>query len=322
MAIQIVLSRKEDVRRLEEEGEEGMVHSLLNGLPDIYDEEPSPRIKSDDPVKVEIDDIPALDCEVLINGRATSNEPAENVSLRDSTDIPSPGDSPFSNTVALPKEELKESLVEPDLVLTAVPDSEVCLSDGPVVPPPPMEGDEKPGCSLLDPPQRRHRAMVSLSSLLARADELLASYPPTHPDLSLSSIMGPQSVIFTWSEDPSELPEDDDAEDMVAKPELVVYPYIPSEPPSDSEELGDKQMEKRKRRKLRKPARYVSIMTDRRTILAGAVLALSVAVAVYGMHARDPGVLGAVHVGRRVKGWLGCALIGVSDKVMSGFGLL
>ncbi|KAG6858177.1 hypothetical protein C0991_003389, partial [Blastosporella zonata] len=38
--------------------------------------------------------------------------------------------------------------------------------------------------------------------------------------------MGPQSVIYTWSESFSSLPTDIEAEAMVSCPGLIVYPYI------------------------------------------------------------------------------------------------
>ena len=59
-------------------------------------------------------------------------------------------------------------------------------------------------------PQGPPRPTIPLSSLLQTADALYAQYPPTHPALHLSSIMGPQSVVFTWN---THVP-DDDAEAM------------------------------------------------------------------------------------------------------------
>ena len=64
-----------------------------------------------------------------------------------------------------------------------------------------------------------------------------AQFPPSHPDLHLSSITGSQSVIFTWSESFSELP-----------PHAEV---------------------------------------DKGTVVAGAVLVVGAAVAVYGIRTRS-----------------------------------
>ena len=124
------------------------------------------------------------------------------------------------------------------------------------------------------------RPRISLTSLLMQADDLYSRFPPSHPSIALSSIMGPQSVMLTWSEDPAELPSDDDAELMVTKPELVVLPYIESddEVASDDEETHGKH--RGRRRRLRKPRHLV---LQRKTMVAGAVLVLGVAVAVYGI---------------------------------------
>lgn len=124
------------------------------------------------------------------------------------------------------------------------------------------------------------RPRVSLTSLLMQSDDLYSRFPPSHPSIALSSIMGPQSVMLTWSEDPAELPSDDDAELMVTKPELVVLPYIESddEVASDDEETHGKH--RGRRRRLQKPRHLV---LQRKTMVAGAVLVLGVAVAVYGI---------------------------------------
>ena len=36
--LQLILTRREEVQLLEDEGEEGMMHSLLTVLPDLYEE--------------------------------------------------------------------------------------------------------------------------------------------------------------------------------------------------------------------------------------------------------------------------------------------
>ncbi|KIL59379.1 hypothetical protein M378DRAFT_1007526 [Amanita muscaria Koide BX008] len=168
---------------------------------------------------------------------------------------------------------------------------------------------------------------IPLPKILSHSDSLYAQYPPTHPSLRLSSIMGPQSVVFTWSETFSDLPSDTTAEAMTGRPELVVYPVGPEETEdkedsgeeedtdtdSDAEYRNEKEKRgrhakatrkkegtttRRKRRKtIRKKIRKVLgalhfgtrgqgiTQVDGRTMVAGAVLVLGVAMAVYGIKA-------------------------------------
>ncbi|KAG6838371.1 hypothetical protein C0991_012251, partial [Blastosporella zonata] len=138
----------------------------------------------------------------------------------------------------------------------------------------------------------------TLLSLLTRADELYALYPPTHPSLSLWHIMGPQSVIYTWSESFSSLPTDIEAEAMVSCPGLIVYPYIGEyevieDTASKWEE--DKPISKRKRlggnlkgKVKSKLKRFRRVGVDQtKGMVAGAVIVLGIAMAVYGVQMRD-----------------------------------
>ena len=174
---------------------------------------------------------------------------------------------------------------------------------------------------------------IKLTSLLAQSDELYALYPPSHPDLSLSSIMRPQSVVYTWSETFSALPTDVEAEAMVLRPELIVYPYmdddILEESGGDSEEREEKPIHlKSKRRHFRGKLRG-KLKGKRRGrvdhatgMVAGAVIVLGIAFAVYGVKMRDkhPGVgLGFLESqGRnwkKVATWAGGVVTGVERVV-------
>ena len=137
--------------------------------------------------------------------------------------------------------------------------------------------------------------------------------------------MGPQSVLFTWSENSAELPSDTTAEAMVSRPELVVYPFIPEEMledgvegSSDSENWSEDEKRgpagrarsrkvrekggmRNKGRKTRRRSKIVNKLqelfrvldgsaagrgmtqVDGRTMVAGAVLVLGVAMAIYGV---------------------------------------
>ena len=192
---------------------------------------------------------------------------------------------------------------------------------------------------------------VPLTTLLAQADALHALYPPSHASLHLSSIMGPQSVVFTWSESFIALPDDDEAEAMVTHPELVVYPYI-DEPEADEEEGeqegSDSVNEKRKGRRRRLGLNKSHSQSLRRrfrmegrtgTMVAGAVLVLGIAVAVYGVRMRGTHLGGGIYgLGPRgmdgiwgqvggpekdewgkMAGWFGGAVAGATERVLNGF---
>ena len=173
-----------------------------------------------------------------------------------------------------------------------------------------------------------------LTDLLKHADALYNTFPPSHPGLSLSSIMGPQSVIFTWSELPSSLPSDNTAEAMVTRPELVVYPFIDtqmkSKESSESEEKSSKKTHRKRHKLRRSPFSHM----ERKTMVAGTVIVLGVAMAIYGVKASrtgDRSVYGLFqnfaegHNGhtnandwRRLGGWVGGAVAGVTTKIMNG----
>jgi len=197
---------------------------------------------------------------------------------------------------------------------------------------------------------------LTLSSLLINADTLYGLYPPAHPGLRLSSIMGPQSVVYTWREPgPSdgamererkgEELADDEAEAMVACPALVVYPYIEEDDDIDvdvdqtSEEEGgwvwwsekkktvpNRKMKSKEKagkgnqmRRPRKLRRNPFSRLERRTVLAGMVLVLGVAMAVYGTSNRGSGT---GWNGYR-RGWrVGSAFVGVANRVVAWSGVL
>lgn len=101
------------------------------------------------------------------------------------------------------------------------------------------------------PSGRRRRttpAAMPLSSLLTQADALYAQYPPSLPQLKLSSIMGPQSVVYTWSEKEADLPSDATAEAMVLHPDLIVYNYMDVGEEEEEEETTGYDTEKDKER--------------------------------------------------------------------------
>jgi len=194
-----------------------------------------------------------------------------------------------------------------------------------------VEKSETPPPTL---PAHPPLAKLVLTDLLKLADDLYDKYPPSHSMLALSSIMGPQSVVFTWSESLSALPSDNTAEAMVSHPELVVYPYIEVNPYQKETDMEEKQgRSKIALRKRRKKLRKLPFgQVEKKTVLAGTVIVLGVAVAIYGIKARNgPGSHGLfqafadghrAHGGtrdwKRIGGWVGGTLVGVSQKIING----
>lgn len=339
---QIIISRKHEVERLEEEGEEGMAHSLLSGLPELYDgdemgeaplkegltevkvenevEEDGNRqnigrgwmdtgmeqghgIESNETISLHntpLDDNPAMPVVSIPINPTVDPEPKLELGGSDSTASLSAPEGVVKDSQKAPTEDILE---QPILQHDSYPSIELEDEDDkqPSTPPSPA-----PGASF-------SRPKVSLSSLLLHADFLYSTYPSVHPALFLTEIMGPNSVINTWSPAASILPTDDDAESMVLTPALVVYPDV-------EEDLSVKKNEKRTQKRLR---RFVRVALERRMMVAGAVFVLGVAMAVYGIrngHNQRFGH-GGVRDWRRLGGQLGDVIVSVSGRVLELFWL-
>ncbi|KZT07026.1 uncharacterized protein LAESUDRAFT_699397 [Laetiporus sulphureus 93-53] len=338
----LILARREEVRRLEVDGEEGMVHSVLSSLPELYEEaEVAPTVEEAITFQTQSTgithsvsdtapaDAPNHDRPVETNGTEevlSERYPVAEVDIPEHTPFGSEAEdstafdsSSSASSLTLDEEDRQPADTPADIV-----DGATTATDSRKYPPPHVHS---PSSSLHTPPRPR----VSITSLLMHADELYAQYPPSHPSVSLSSIMGPQSVMHTWSENPADLPDDDEAELMVDKLELVVLPYIEPEDevPSDEEYVAErkKEAERRKRRKLRKPRRLV---TQRKAMVAGAVLVMGIAMAVYGMQAGGPGgvfrgMADTQHHGhtlskewKRLNRFVGGVLLGVGERIVDG----
>jgi hypothetical protein len=118
---------------------------------------------------------------------------------------------------------------------------------------------------------------IKLSELLAQSDALMRQYPPS--SLKPEEIMGPQSVIFTWSEAGDE--DDDDAERMVARPEMVVRVFLDEDEEEDMR-FREKEKEERSRRAGRgKGKQHKWTRNQEIVVIAGVVVAIGIAVAVY-----------------------------------------
>ncbi|KZS95601.1 hypothetical protein SISNIDRAFT_548455 [Sistotremastrum niveocremeum HHB9708] len=135
---------------------------------------------------------------------------------------------------------------------------------------------------------------INLPTLLKNTDTLYLTHPPSSPLLSIPTILGPNSVIRTYSENKEDMPTEDEAENMMDDPGRIVWAYIPSPVPSDEEDEEDvgKGGEKEGRReKLRKWKEERSKGGGRRVIIPGGlevdrnqlVLAGAAAVVVVGV---------------------------------------
>ncbi|KAJ7155489.1 rab-GTPase-TBC domain-containing protein [Mycena crocata] len=298
LASAIILSRKPEVERLEEEGEEGMMHSLLSALPEIVDNDNLPKEeitpKEETPpetIPVAGDGIPDIKPETLeLSGasealqRKTGDEHAgelgSNVSINQDADVEVESDLPQNE---LPTEIKTEMSSEVKRETSSSPSSDASDDESP------------PTVRKVSKPKSQN-----LTDILKMSDALYDTHvPPTHPSLQLSSIMGPQSVIFTWSTCLADMPTNDEAECMVQRLDLIVYP----EPPVVE---SDKKKRPRKRLKRRATTGTVGMLVG-----AGLVLGVAVAVSVYGArqggdHARD---------WRRLGRWVGGILTGASERV-------
>lgn len=340
--LQMILSRKEEVTWLGAVGEEGMLHSILSGLPILYEEgeEGDPQLPeeatqetkaegtkpdalpngdrvSESPVKSEEPSVagPATDDSSLAVPLPCGGEEVVVQPLPTKPLSMSPGgidavwnlSTPSSNLSSVETDETgldRESLGEKSPTFT---ENDTTLVDGSIIkgesedakpaPTPTSTPPSEPEPGTSDPwpdaPGQPAKARMSLSALLRQADDLLARFPPSHPRLDLGTIMGPRSTMITWTESFSSLPPDDELEQYVKTPHLVVLPYVDpvEEAMIKRKEEGDSGMRKVER-KLRKGI-FARANVQKRVVFAGAVLALGIAMAVYGI--RGPGDAGRGH---------------------------
>ncbi|KJA17614.1 hypothetical protein HYPSUDRAFT_70607 [Hypholoma sublateritium FD-334 SS-4] len=352
LAAAIILSRKQEVLRLQEEDEDGMIHSLLSSLPHLADnpadaevdtaalglwkdEEEKPNENS---VFFKEEETAALSVPFTPSGADSTLLEVER-SLHSTEPTP----SEISEATTDDVQSLSHDSVVDSNTLTPIIDP--LQSSSPIDPtvtveantpsPDPMNSGIKPNGDNTDDTKieklSAHPVFVhpklTLVELLTAADALYEKFPPSDSGLALSSIMGPQSVIFTWSESASNLPSDHTAEAMVAHPELVVYPYVDVHHDQKEKSVDEGSAKaRRKRRKLRKSP-FGQI--EKKTMLAGTVVVLGVAMAIYGMKARQStaghGLFyyadGHGHGAKdwkRVGGWLGGAFAGLSQKLFKG----
>lgn len=283
---------------LEEQGEDGMIHSFLSSLPVLVDSEQAKDEKSSS----------LLNLATLGEDRIRSEPDEEKVSEEESEKINYSPPPLFSSGPDTAKdisplttegtESVNEKVESPLASIDAndekpfTPDNQTPVkeedtsqqdpSENPPSPTPVKQEHEDQAPSSEDdevtgPAKRAPKPPVTLCSLLLQSDELFTQYPPSHPSLALSSIMGPQSVVFTWSERFNRLPDDDEAEAMVEHPELVVRPRPEPEPVG-----GDTKVEEDKVRRRRALSKRRAREIQRRQVWVTAAVVVGLAVAAYG----------------------------------------
>ena len=376
---QMVLSRKEEVTWFEAMGEEGMLHSILSGLPILYEEgeEGDPQIplpeaevtqeaKAEDVVGVveEINNVdvhpnshhapestaeselpsvtkPIVDASFLTPTPSHDREGVVTQLLLAKPSSTSSGDLDSPSDLSTPLPDL--STTDADrAVLDGEPhgdksptftDKETTLLNGlpmegeseetkPAPTPtstPPSEPEPEASVPWPDTPSQPAKARMSLSALLRQADDLLARFPPSHPKLDLDKIMGPRSTVFTWTESFSSLPPDDELEQYVKTPNLVVLPYV--DPVEEAMTKEKEEMRKvGRRKKLLRKGLFARSNVHKKAVFAGAVLALGIAVAVYGI--RSPGDAGRGHHRgdlKKLLRYVGGLLLAGGDKLIGRF---
>ena len=265
-------------------------------------EEPTENASSSTPLPSDIKEEPA-DRYPPAEPLPVKRESSSDIDVARNLYTPSPGPSTIgSDNTVLNREPLGDkspAFTENGTTLVDEPIAKAEFEGAKLLPPststPPSEPEPEDSDPWPDTPGQLPKARISLSSLLRQADDLLIQFPPTHPKLDLDRIMGPRSTVFTWAESVPSTPSDDELEQYVKTPHLVVLPYVDPVEEAMMKEKDARELEMRKverGRKLRKSI-FSRANVQKKTMFAGAILALGIAMAVYGI--RAPGDVGRGH---------------------------
>ncbi|GAB1518890.1 GTPase-activating protein gyp8 [Rhizoctonia solani] len=209
-----VLQKKEEIQKLVEDGDDGMMHSFLSSLPDLEaDELP-------EPVDTQEND-----------QSSSTHAPFNSDLLTLNSDVPSDVDSSRDDLTSSLVSVQPPSYTEKASQLPASSLDE--LQDSPNQPTglnPPAPPSPASSLSSLPPelPNIDHQSgpTVPLSQILQAADRLRTRYPISYEKLRLKETLGPHSMLRTWSEDPDEIIGDDEAEEYVLATDQIVYPDL------------------------------------------------------------------------------------------------
>ena len=296
----MTLTRKDQVLRIGG-GDEGMVHSVLTGLPEFID---YAKAHGDDQDQPEIEPAAAVlehsDVTPLLNGAGVHDAPltdegsisASNMAEPDLYTITSPPSSGSPDSLVAIEGVCTEAGTSPPSPcdegvdgLPALPLSQSGISTPTLpnnppepadIPLPPSAGPTPPASPI--PVESSHsQASLSLLSVFLLADDLFARFPPSTPELYLTRTLGPASAMRTWSQDAGQLPSDDQAEALIVSGlDIVVRDGLG--PVSQEKELPPRPEKARTRKAWGSSSQLV----------VGAVIMLGIAVAV-GVQSRRGG---------------------------------
>ena len=315
------MSRKDLVLKLGEGGDEGMIHSVLTGLPEFVDRSPvqdgvqaansteanPPELAEATPEHFNPPLTPKVpeNAQNMLDVGAPIDGPASEYI---SPNLPTTGVTSFVGAAGVPSgsvhlapphdEDTSSTPVISGPPVIPIPSS---ASIDPVDIPLPLSTPSTRPASPVSPPPST--TVKSLSSVLLLADELSIRFPPGTPELRLTHTLGPASAMRTWAQDASLMPSDEQAEALVVSGVDIVVREAPPEP-----ELEQKAKRVGKQ-KVRREARL---------LVTGAVLVLGVAV-VYGVRARSGAGAGGISAETEWRALAG-ALGALGDRVPGAFG--
>ncbi|QRW05430.1 Rab-GTPase-TBC domain protein [Ceratobasidium sp. AG-Ba] len=233
-----VLEKKAGVKKLIEEGDDGMMHSFLSNLPELEADEL--EFEDEDTRTEGTATPPGRAPGSVVEGETSSiapplTEDSSAVGSLSEAATPSGRSSPTSG--AIYSNDLRDST---DFGQDNITDSEKSRIDALAIRSPPSPALST---SSLPPPiapsNNTTESAVPLSGILQKADKLRDKYPISLEALRLDATIGSRSMLRTWSTDPQQILGDAAAEEAVLDttevvlPDLdddVFEPYPPPEP--------------------------------------------------------------------------------------------
>jgi hypothetical protein len=290
-----------------------MIHSILTGLPNLTDytkdhNADESRPGSDCAVPEWFDLIPlpkdaenpSLTDEV---SKGACNTPEFHSYSGDSSSDPQ-CDEGVPNAIIVEDPSIS-SLSRPELSISS-PSASVSF-DPADIPLPPSAASTPPH-SPTHTESYHLQTAHTLSDVLLLADELFSLFPPSTPQLRLTSTLGPASAMRTWAQEATLLPSDDKAEALVVSGENIVVRDALE--PSSQRREPQRRPKKGSGRKVKRG--------ETRLLVAGAVFVLGAAVVV-GIQSRRGGAKDADW--RRLFdtfGAFGERMLGMFDEVHLG----
>lgn len=176
-------------------------------------------------------------------------------------------------------------------------------------------------------PDPSSKTSVSLSSLLFVADDLYKRYPPMPssgedepPSLDIGNVLGPSSVLFTWSQDPNQMLSNEEAEKIVRD---GLSGVVLENDGSSEIDIAEEEEKNWKEQEERRVKREWDRAMRKRIVKSGlgvtvAVLVGLAAIALYSMERSANGNSNgkSIQEWRKSLGWVGGMLLGIGDRVI------